>query len=48
MASGDRADPIYVKEVLNGMKKDAQDVKPKNRNLMNPNQKKRRQGGVKF
>jgi hypothetical protein len=30
------------------MKKNADDLKPKNRSLMNPNQKKRRVPGVKF
>lgn len=46
----ERVDPTYVKEVLNAsMKKSAGiDVKIKNRSLMNPNQKKRKNGGIKF
>lgn len=44
----EKSDPIYVKEVLNPLKKDIQDVKPKNRNLMNPNLKKRQVKGIQF
>jgi hypothetical protein len=43
-------DPNYVKEVLQGnSKKMTPEIKiPKNRNLMNPNQKKRKNIGAKL
>ena len=41
-------DKKYVKEVLVGAKKNATEMKPKNRSLMNPMQRKRKQGGIKF
>ena len=46
----ERVDPTYVKEVLNSnMKKGiGLDVQVKNTTLMNPNQKKRKHGGIKF
>ena len=48
MPENEKGNAGYIKEVLNPMKKDAQEIKPKNRNLMNPNLKKRKVQGIKF
>jgi len=49
MPNKDKMDVNYVKEVLNGnLKKNGAELKLKNRSLMNPNQKKRKQAGIKF
>lgn len=46
----EKVDPTYVKQVLHGnlKKNDVIDPKIKNRSLMNPNQKKRKVGRIKF
>ena len=48
-ANNEKSDPSYVKEVLNPVKREMPELlKPKNRSLMNPNQKKRKAQGIKF
>ena len=48
MGSHSKADPEYIKEVLNPFKKDGLEFRPKNRSLLNPNQKRRKGAGIKF
>ena len=48
MGSHSKADPEYIKEVLNPLKKDGLEFRPKNRSLLNPNQKEGRVLGLNF